>query len=73
MMYVRLTEMHVPELLALTLYEWPNAPFEVHRDLARHLWDEARHAMMGEVTFEREGLDWHAVPHELSFATYPNT
>jgi hypothetical protein len=29
--------------------------------------------MMGEVAFEREGLDWHAVPHELSFAAYPNT
>jgi hypothetical protein len=72
MLYVRLTEMHVPELLALTLYEWPDATFDVHRDLARHLWDEARHAMMGEVAFEREGVDWHTVPHELSFAAYPN-
>ena len=73
MLYVRLTEMHVPELLALTLYEWPESPFEVHRDLARHLWDEARHAMMGEVAFETRGVDWHSVPHELSFAEHPNT
>ena len=64
MLYVRLTEMHVPELLALTLYEWPGAPFEVHHDLARHLWDEARHAMMGEVAFETRGVDWQSVPHE---------
>jgi hypothetical protein len=73
MLYVRLTEMHVPELLALTLYEWPDATFEVHRDLARHLWDEARHAMMGEVGFETRGADWHSVPHEISFAAHPNT
>jgi hypothetical protein len=73
MLYVRLTEMHVPELLALTLFEWPDASFEVHRDLARHLWDEARHAMMGEVAFETRGVDWRSVPHELSFASYPNT
>jgi hypothetical protein len=73
LLYVRLTEMHVPELLALTLYEWPDASFEVHRDLARHLWDEARHAMFGEVYFEAHGVDWCAVPHELSFASYPNT
>lgn len=72
MLYVRLTEMHVPELLALTLYEWPDGSFDVHRELARHLWDEARHAMMGEVAFETRGADWHTVPHELSFASYPN-
>ncbi len=73
MLYVRLTEMHVVELLALTLYEWPEASFEVQHDLARHLWDEARHSMLGEVAFEARGLDWRAVPHELSFASYPNT
>lgn len=73
MLYVRLTEMHVPELLALTLYEWPEAPFDVHHDLARHLWDEARHAMMGEVAFETRGVDWQSVPHEVAFAAYPNT
>jgi hypothetical protein len=55
LLYVRLTEMHVPELLALTLYEWPDASFEVHRDLARHLWDEARHAMFGRSTSRRTG------------------
>jgi hypothetical protein len=73
MLYVRLTEMHAVELVALTLYEWPDATFDVHRDLARHLWDEARHSMFGEAWFEKYGIDWHAVPHDLSFASYPNT
>ena len=73
MLYVRLTEMHAVELVALTLYEWPDATFDVHRDLARHLWDEARHSMFGEAWFEKHGVDWQTVPHDLSFASYPNT
>jgi len=73
LLYVRLTEMHVVELLALPLCEWPEASFETHHDLARHLWDEARHSMFGEVAFETRGVDWHTVPHELAFASYPNT
>jgi hypothetical protein len=73
MLYVRLTEMHASELIALTLYEWPDASFEVHHDLARHLWDETRHAMLGETAFETRGVDWHAVPQEVTFASFPNT
>jgi hypothetical protein len=72
MFYIRLTEMHAVELLALTLYEWPEASFDTHRELARHLWDEARHSMFGEVAFETRGVDWRTVPHDLSFASYPN-
>jgi hypothetical protein len=73
MLYVRLTEMHASELIALTLYEWPDASFEVHHDLARHLWDETRHAMLGETAFETRGMDWHVVPQELTFASFPNS
>ena len=71
--FVRLTEMHVPELMALIMYDWADQPWEFYRDMARQLWDEARHAMMGEIAFEKEGLDWAAVPHEISFAEFPNT
>ena len=73
LLYVRLTEMHVPELLALILYDWKDQPWELYHDLARHLWDEARHAMMGEVAFQVRGVDWFEVPHEISFAEFPNT
>ena len=71
--FVRLTEMHVPELMALIMYDWADQPWEFYHDMARQLWDETRHAMMGEIAFEREGLDWAAVPHEISFAEFPNT
>ena len=33
-------------------------PWNFYRDLTRQLWDEARHAMMGEVGFARMGIDW---------------
>ena len=72
-LYVRLTEMHVPELIALIMYDWQGQPWEFYRDLARHLWDEARHSMMGEIAFETRGIDWTDVPHEMSFAEFPNT
>ncbi len=72
-LYIRLTEMHVPELIALIHYEWEDQPWQFYRDLARHLWDEARHSMMGEIAFAVNGTAWTDVPHEMSFAEFPNT
>ena len=72
-LFIRLTEMHVPELMALIIYDWDDQPWEFYHDMARQLWDEARHAMMGEIAFEANGLDWAAVPHEISFGEFPNT
>ena len=71
-LYIRLTEMHVPELIALTMHDWKDQPWEFYHALARHLFDETRHAMMGEVAFEARGLDWKSVPHEISFAEFLN-
>ena len=65
--------MHVPELIALIHYEWEDQPWQFYRDLARHLWDEARHSMMGEIAFAVNGTAWTDVPHEMSFAEFPNT
>ena len=72
-LFIRLTEMHVPELMALIIYDWDDQPWAFYHDMARQLWDEARHAMMGEIAFEANGLDWAAVPHEISFGEFPNT
>lgn len=73
MAYVRLTEMHVPELLALILYDWKEPTWPMIHDLCRHLWDECRHSMMGEAVFARAGAPWWETAQELSFARYPNT
>jgi hypothetical protein len=71
--YVRSGEMELAEMLALALFEWPDAPFDVHRDLARHLWDECRHSMLGEAALESRGIDWRSLPQPISLAAYPGT
>ncbi|MFP6855768.1 MAG: hypothetical protein VCA73_00740 [Roseibacillus sp.] len=67
MFYKRIREIDVPEMMASILYEMVTAtgdeeeggrPWGFYRDMTRQLWDEARHAMMGEVGFARSGIDW---------------
>ncbi len=58
MYYKRLREIDVPEMMASILTETPDKPWGYYRDMTRQLWDEARHAMMGEVGFASLGLDW---------------
>jgi uncharacterized ferritin-like protein (DUF455 family) len=73
MMNVRLQEMHVPELVATVLYDWKDQPWEFYHDLARHLWDEVRHSMLGEIGFVSQGVDFTQLPSHVGFAAYPNT
>jgi hypothetical protein len=56
--YKRLREIDVPEMMASILAETTDKPWEYTVDMTRQLWDEARHAMMGEVGFVQAGLDW---------------
>jgi hypothetical protein len=58
MFYKRLREIDVPEMMASIITETLNKPWEYYRDMTRQLWDEARHAMMGEVGFANLGIDW---------------
>ena len=58
MFYKRLREVDVPEMMASIITETPGKPWEYYRDLSRQLWDEARHAMMGEVGFADLGIQW---------------
>ena len=58
MFYKRLREVDVPEMMASIITETPGKPWGYYRDMTRQLWDEARHAMMGEVGFANLGIDW---------------
>lgn len=58
MFYKRLREIDVPEMMASIIAETPRKPWGYYRDMTRQLWDEARHAMMGEVGFVQAGIDW---------------
>jgi len=58
MFYKRLREIDVPEMMASIIAQTPDKPWDYYRDMTRQLWDEARHAMMGEVGFAQLGVDW---------------
>jgi hypothetical protein len=58
MLFKRLREIDVPEMMASIIHQTKGKPWEYYRDMSRQLWDEARHAMMGEVGFVALGVDW---------------
>lgn len=73
MFYKRLREIDVPEMMASIITETPNKPPAYYRDLIRQLWDEARHAMMGEVGFATLGIDWSKVMVNFTWSMALNT
>jgi hypothetical protein len=72
LIYKRLREMDVPEWMGPILYKTTGKPWEYYVDISRQLWDEARHAMMGEVALYKEGLPFYAYPVELKTSTLLN-
>ncbi len=58
MFYKRLREIDVPEMMSSIITETKGKPWAYYRDMTRQLWDEARHAMMGEVGFASLGIHW---------------
>jgi hypothetical protein len=58
MLFKRLREIDVPEMMAGIIAQTPGKPWGYYRDMSRQVWDEARHAMMGEVGFVALGVDW---------------
>jgi hypothetical protein len=57
MMRRRMNEIDVAELCATTLYEVEGKPLAYYVDLARHCFDECRHAMFGHAGLVGEGHD----------------
>jgi len=73
MFYKRLREIDVPEMMASILTETHGKPWDYYRDMTRQLWDEARHAIMGEVGFINAGVDWKKVMVNYTWALGLNT
>ncbi|MBI2949577.1 MAG: hypothetical protein HYY23_18230 [Verrucomicrobia bacterium] len=73
MFYKRLREIDVPEMMASIIVETANKPWTYYRDMSRQLWDEARHAMMGEVGFANLGIDWRKVMINFTWSHALNT
>ena len=69
MYYKRIREIDVPEMMASILYDLRDEePWEFHMEMSRQLWDEARHAMMGEVGFVSIGIDWSKIPINFTWS-----
>ena len=74
MYFKRLREIDVPEMMASIITETLKEPWDYHIDMTRQLWDEARHAMMGEVGFVRADIDWPKfVPVNFTWSLALNT
>jgi hypothetical protein len=66
--FKRMREINVPEVMSSIIFETPGKPWPYYRDMIRQLWDEARHAMMGEVGFVSLGLDWTKIPMDVTWS-----
>ena len=66
--FKRLREMDVPEVIAGILAQTPGKPWDYYADLARQMWDEARHALLGQAELEARGVDWTALPVNVTFS-----
>jgi hypothetical protein len=73
MFYKRLREIDVPEMMSSIIFETKGKPWGYYRDMTRQLWDEARHALMGEVGFVSLGIDWRKIPINFTWSLSLNT
>jgi hypothetical protein len=71
--FKRMREIDVPEVMSSILAETSGKPWEYYRDMTRQLWDEARHAMMGEIGFVSMGIDWTTIPLNFTWSLGLNT
>ena len=71
--FKRMREIDVPEMMSSILAEAGDKPWEYQRDMTRQLWDEARHAMLGEIGFFSLGIDWVKVPLNFTWSLQLNT
>jgi hypothetical protein len=64
--FKRLREMDVPEWMAPIIFKTRGKPWAYYTELSRQLWDEARHAMMGEVSLVSLGIPFYDYPIDVA-------
>jgi hypothetical protein len=60
--------MDVPEMMASILLETTDKPWNYYREMARQLWDECRHALMGEIWFVARAIDVRRYPNHVGWS-----
>ncbi len=72
LMFKRLREMDVPEVVAGIVAQTPDKPWEYYAEMSRQMWDEARHALLGEAALSRRQpageVDWTRLPVNVTFS-----
>jgi hypothetical protein len=68
LMFKRLHEMDVPEVMASMLLETTGKPWDYYREMTRQLWDECRHALMGEIWFTAQAIDVRRYPNHVGWS-----
>jgi len=77
LIFKRLREMDVPEVIAGIVAErWAEErneaergrPWAYYASMLRQVWDEARHAMLGQALMESHGVDWTGLPVNVTFS-----
>jgi hypothetical protein len=68
LLFKRLREMDVPEAIAGILAEMPRQPWPFYHDMLRQMWDEARHALLGQAALEARGVGWTELPVNVTFS-----
>lgn len=71
--FKRMREIDVPDVISSILAETEDKPWEYYVDMTRQLWDEARHAMMGEIGFASLDIDWTQIPLNFTWSLVLNT
>lgn len=71
--FKRMREIDVPEVMSSILAESDGKPWGYYRAMTRQLWDEARHAMMGEIGFVSMEIDWTEIPFNFTWSLGLNT
>jgi hypothetical protein len=69
MMWVRFHEMSPAEAVALIMSQQQGMPWAFYHDLARHCWDEVRHACFGQAALQAEGIDITSRPNWTGWVT----
>lgn len=82
LMFKRVREMDVPEVVAgIIAQRWAETrnatrdgtevsprSWDYYVPMFRQMWDEARHAMLGETLLEHHGVDWRRLPINVTFS-----
>ena len=58
-------ELDAVDYLSPIFYDTTDAPFDLHYDLARHLWDESRHSAFGYRQLPKLKVDLGTLEHSL--------